>query len=187
MPRRATIADADVVAGIIARAFVTDPIWSVALARPDASTEHHIEHWRQYVVGAIPGGSVWITDGGEAASVWIPPGGHELSAAEEVVLDQWLDATLGRTGRDDYHELASRFVASHPVAPEHTYLSLLATDPAHRGRGLGMALLRANLAMLDAAGMPAYLESTNPANNGRYEPVGFARHGEFRAVRDDAV
>jgi hypothetical protein len=27
--------------------------------------------------------------------------------------------------------------------------------------------------------MPAYLESSNPANNGRYASVGFEPHGEF--------
>jgi hypothetical protein len=36
-----------------------------------------------------------------------------------------------------------------------------------------MDLLRASLARIDAAGMPAYLESTNPANLKRYESVGF--------------
>ena len=32
-----------------------------------------------------------------------------------------------------------------------------------------MALLADNLALIDAERMPAYLESTNPANNARYE------------------
>jgi hypothetical protein len=40
-------------------------------------------------------------------------------------------------------------------------------------------LLRANLARIDAEGMPAYLESTNPANIPRYEALGFALTGEF--------
>ena len=51
----------------------------------------------------------------------------------------------------------------------------------HRGRGLGMALLRENLARIDAQRMPAYLESSNQANNHRYESVGFVQVAAFRA------
>jgi predicted GNAT family acetyltransferase len=63
----------------------------------------------------------------------------------------------------------------------HYYLSLLGTHDDHRGKGTGMALLRENLARIDAEGAPAYLESTNPANLARYESVGFVRLGEFAA------
>ena len=42
-----------------------------------------------------------------------------------------------------------------------------------------MGLLAANLARVDAAHMPAYLESTNPGNLRRYESVGFEVNGEF--------
>jgi GNAT superfamily N-acetyltransferase len=37
----------------------------------------------------------------------------------------------------------------------HYYLSLLGTRDEHRGRGLGMALLKENLARIDAERMPA--------------------------------
>lgn len=42
-----------------------------------------------------------------------------------------------------------------------------------------MGLLRENLARIDALGMPAYLESSNPTNNDRYESVGFAPQQEL--------
>jgi predicted GNAT family acetyltransferase len=42
-----------------------------------------------------------------------------------------------------------------------------------------MALLAENLALIDAEGLPSYLESSNPANDARYERVGFVRVGEF--------
>jgi len=38
----------------------------------------------------------------------------------------------------------------------------------------------------DAAGVPTYLESTNPGNNHRYERTGYRDVGGFRAVLDDA-
>src|SRR5687767_6551887 len=40
----------------------------------------------------------------------------------------------------------------------------IGVEPARQGRGLGAALLRAQLAVCDQAGLPAYLESSNPRN-----------------------
>jgi hypothetical protein len=42
-----------------------------------------------------------------------------------------------------------------------------------------MELLRANLATIDSEGMPAYLESSNPANDARYESLGFEPRSAF--------
>ena len=42
-----------------------------------------------------------------------------------------------------------------------------------------MALLAENLARIDEEAMPAYLESSNPDNDKRYERLGFRRVGEF--------
>jgi GNAT superfamily N-acetyltransferase len=75
--------------------------------------------------------------------------------------------------------LFDRLDNSHPDEPPHFYLSLLGTHPDHRGKGLGMALLADNLAKIDSEGVPAYLESSNPENDPRYERLGFARAGEF--------
>ena len=36
-----------------------------------------------------------------------------------------------------------------------------------------MGLLAQSLTLIDALGMPAYLESSNPANDARYASVGF--------------
>ena len=42
-----------------------------------------------------------------------------------------------------------------------------------------MALLAHDLGLIDDDGLPAYLESSNPANNHRYADVGFEGVGEF--------
>ena len=82
--------------------------------------------------------------------------------------------------------LFERFEASRAPLADHYYLSLLATHPDHRGRGIGQALLAANLASWDDADVPAYLESTNPANDHRYARAGFRPIGRFETVRDRA-
>ena len=69
---------------------------------------------------------------------------------------------------------------THPDRPPHYYLSLLGTHPDHRGKGLGMALLAENLAMIDSEGVSAYLESSNPVNVPYYQRFGFDVTGEIR-------
>ena len=78
-------------------------------------------------------------------------------------------------------ETYDRFATAHPHDPPHWYLSLLATHPDHRGRGLGVALVQDHLDAVDDAHLPAYLESTNDQNLARYGRLGFERHGSFAA------
>jgi GNAT superfamily N-acetyltransferase len=133
-----------------------------------------------FVAGALRYPWVWMTPAAEAVSVWIPPDGTELSHEQEGALSTLAMDWLGPEQARRFLELVERFDAAHPRGTPHYYLSLLATHPAHRGHGIGMALLAANLATIDTEGLPAYLESTNPANLPRYERVGFRRIATFR-------
>lgn len=187
--RAATEQDLEPVIETVHLAFLGDPVWSVALARPDGATDHAREFWGQYVRGALRYSTVFVVDGadGEAAavSVWLPPDGTELSDEQEAEIERIVRDNLEPDAAGALFELWERFEANHPQEP-HAYLSLLATHPDHRGRGIGQQLLADNLAHFDAQGVPSYLESTNPANDHRYERAGFERIGEFSAVLTDA-
>jgi ribosomal protein S18 acetylase RimI-like enzyme len=184
--RRAGPQDTDEVTSLITLAFARDPLWSWAMARPDGDLNHHSRLWRVFVEGALRYPWTWLVSGGQAASLWIPPGGSEMSQEQEERLAVVAREVLG-SGSDGYFELFDRFAAMHPKSEPHYYLSLLGTHPAHRGHGVGMALLDHDLGQIDAEGMPAYLESSNPANNARYESVGFETIGEFSAPHDGPV
>ena len=82
--------------------------------------------------------------------------------------------------------LWERFEAARPTAP-HAYLSILATHPRHRGRGMAQQLVRDDLARFDGQGLPAYLESTNPANDHRYERLGFRATGGFAGFAEGSM
>ena len=58
--------------------------------------------------------------------------------------------------------------------------ALIGVDPARQGRGLGSALMKHTLALCDAEGALAYLESSNPRNVPLYERHGFEVVGEIR-------
>lgn len=176
--RRATPDDGGIVTEIISLAFATDPLWSRALRGPTEQTDPHTLFWRLFVDGALRYPWTWLTESGEATSIWIPPGGTEMSPEQEDRLVALAREHLG-AGADDFVDLLARFDAAHPRTEPHYYLSLLGTHPAHRGRGIGMWLLAHDLELIDAEHLPAYLESSNPANDRRYVSVGFEAVGQF--------
>jgi GNAT superfamily N-acetyltransferase len=176
--RCATAADADRVTEIISLAFARDPLWGHALARLGGGDGRHAAFWRLLVEGALRYPWTWLTGGGEATSIWIPPGGTDMTPEQDERLAGLVAEYFGPAA-DDLMELLDRFDAAHPRAEPHYFLTLFGTHPDHRGQGIGMRLLAQNLELIDAEHMPAYLESSNPANNRRYASVGFEPNGEF--------
>jgi len=171
--RVATASDVPAVTATLTAAFAGDPLWRWAF--PDLDDLEEL--WRICITSALRYPWLRIVGDVDAAAVWIPPGGTELTEQEEADLGPMLRSRIGDRA-EAVLELIDRFEQAHPQEP-HYYLSLLGTHPEHRGRGVGMALLAESLASIDAEGMPAYLESSNPANDARYERVGFRKVGAF--------
>lgn len=173
--RRATAADIPTLSRVLARAFQDDPV--MAWACPDA--RRRPEHGRRFF-GArlrqlLPHEEVWATGELDGAALWAPAGTWQSSLRETLEL---LPATIA--GRA-LHRLPlvlpglGRVEARHPHEP-HAYLSVLGTDPAAQGRGIGSALLEPVLRTCDEDGVAAYLESSKERNLDYY-----ARHG-FRVL-----
>jgi ribosomal protein S18 acetylase RimI-like enzyme len=179
--RVATERDLDEVTETLAAAFSTDPLWGWAFPERAGLTAW----WRFHIASALRYPWVLVAENGAAASVWIPPGGVELTEDEETRVEPLLRDLIGARA-PEVLELLARFERTHPHDHPHYYLALLGTHPDHRGKGAGMALLAEGLARIDAEGMPAYLESSNSANDRRYERLGFERVGEFTRP-DEAV
>lgn len=178
--------DVDAVTDTITLAFGDDPIWSVALARSDGRADHIRPFWKYYVEGALRYSTVFLGDDAATVAVWLPPGATDMAEDQQGELDKLMAESMEPAQLHAYETLWERFEKSHPASPPHMYLSLLATHPNHRGRGIGQQLLAANLAAFDADGLPSYLESTNPGNDHRYERAGFRPVGRFTAVLNDA-
>ena len=180
--KRVTEREADRVTELFALAFRDDPTWGWAFPDAEKRHEHHRLWWGLHVHSALPHECVWMTEDGGAASLWIPPNQPELSEDDEARVEPLLRQLVG-SHTDDVLVLLDRFEAHHPRDTPHFYLSLLGTHPNHRGHGKGMGLLAANLEQIDEQGLPAYLESSNRANDHRYERLGFVHIGEFAAPR----
>lgn len=168
--------EAEPIVEVIAEAFLHDPTWSWAFPDPGVRRRW----WSICVDEALRYPWVLRAERYDAVSVWIPPGGTEFSAEAEARVPALLHELVGARAAE-VGELLNRFGAAHPRHAPHYYLSLLATADAQRGRGLGMALLRENLARIDLERGHAYLESSNPSNNARYASLGFTPVGSFQA------
>ncbi len=178
--RQVTEPEAGGVAELFTLAFYDDPTWSWAFPTSEQRLDHHRIWWGLYLHSALRYRWVWMTDDGGAAALWIPPGEPELSVEDEARVEPLLRELIGSRA-DDVLTLLDSFDANHPRHEPHYYLSLLGTHPDHRGQGKGMGLLAANLADLDELRLPTYLESSNRANDHRYERLGFVQVGEFAA------
>ena len=184
--RVATRTDLPAIAVVMARAFEHDPLWGWAFE--DADRER-----RRAAPGTVFGffceaalGLGWlrVTDRLEAAALWIPPGSPEMSPAERERLPAFVAEACAPESARRVLDLLDAFERTHPHEPPHFYLSLLATDPAHAGRGHGVGLVAECLAEIDAGDPPAaaFLESSNPANVARYERLGFRPTREVELV-----
>ncbi|WP_448581365.1 GNAT family N-acetyltransferase [Thermaurantiacus sp.] len=88
-------------------------------------------------------------------------------------------AAAAFTGPADAPALFAMMAAHHPVAP-HWHLPFIRVDPAAQGGGLGAMLLDFALARIDAQGLPAHLESSNPRHIPRDKRAGFGAVGEIQ-------
>lgn len=170
--------DVDAIVATLTSAFFADPLWGPAFPDATRRAAQAGALWRLFTSSAQRYPWTFVTDHAEAVALWLPPGGTELTDAEDAGYEAFLTATTDRETATGIIAIGDALEHAHPAEP-HFYLSLLATHDDHRGAGLGMGLLRENLARIDALRAPAYLESSNPANIGRYASVGFVPRQEI--------
>jgi ribosomal protein S18 acetylase RimI-like enzyme len=110
------------------------------------------------------------------AALWLPPG----VGPDEEALAAITQASVAAERQEEVAGVFEQMAKYHPREP-HWYLPLIGVDPVHRHQGQGSALLRHALRRCDQERMPAYLESTNPANIPLYERHGFKVLGTIQA------
>jgi ribosomal protein S18 acetylase RimI-like enzyme len=163
----------------LARAFADDPGFSHVLPDDRDRTERlRIFFETELRSVALPRGLVWTTEELVGAAVWGPPDGWRVPVTASL---REGPAMLGAFGRRLPLALWSwlRMDARHPKRPPHWYLAVMGVAPEWQGRGLGTALMRPGLEEIDAAGLPAYLETSTPRARALYERNGFAVTGEI--------
>jgi ribosomal protein S18 acetylase RimI-like enzyme len=179
-PRRATLDDAGRLAQLLTAAFLNDPVMDwVVRPGPKRTAGLTALFSRLLCKRAIPAGEVWMSEDGSACAVWLPPGAPPapVSVLQQLRLLLFYVKACGFGRLKRGAAIAEAMQKAHP-REDHFYLFFMAVDPSLQGRGLGASMLAATLRRIDATGMPAYLENSNPRNTRLYERAGFvARSG----------
>jgi GNAT superfamily N-acetyltransferase len=166
------------VADALVRAFHDDPVMAWFFGEADGPRlrrlhrffPHEARRHRRH-------GEVLTTPGHEGGAFWDPPGRWKTPWWDLVKAVPTMAPALGRRLPRALKGL-DMIERAHPREP-HWYLAFVGTDPAHRGKGIGGALIRPMLDRCDTEGLPAYLESSKPQNVPYYERFGFAVTGQL--------
>lgn len=168
--------DLDEAARVLAEAFSSDPVWGPAFPQHPERLAHAAAHWRMLTAQSIRYGEsrVAVADDGTMLSVavWFPPGAEEMSEQDEPVYERLLRESIGDAAAEHILSFGPIFAGGSPEG-DYAYLSLLGVASAARGHGYGMRLVQASLDDYDRRGIDTYLESSNAANDARYERLGY--------------
>jgi GNAT superfamily N-acetyltransferase len=186
--RRAGAGDAERLAGVIAEAFHDLPVSPWLVPDSDERARVYPAYFRVQIETSIAQGVVYEASAGQGSgdgdgvAVWLPMTGEHHEPPADY--DERLVAACG-TAVDQFRALEARMAQQHPGPPHH-YLALLAVHPKHQGTGLGSALLNHHHALLDAQGVPAYLEASSPRSREFYRRHGYRPHGGPLVMEDGA-
>jgi len=170
--RRADSPDTRPLAGVLARAFLDDPLMRFILP-DDRSRRRRLPRLFRITLGLqyLPVGEVYTTSDAAGASMWSPPG--RWRPPPSVVARTLPRLVLALGSRLPVSVAAiSAVEAVHPTEP-HWYLATIGTEPSRQGHGIGSALLAPVLQRCDHDQVPAYLESSKEANLAFYRRHGF--------------
>jgi ribosomal protein S18 acetylase RimI-like enzyme len=177
--RAAVWTDAEPLSQSLARAFFDDPLICFLLQDEATRAEKMPRLFKLLFKLGLPYGGCDVTDGYEAAALWRPPNQWEIPWWQYIVNGAEFLGLFGVGGARRVTAAMDVIEKQHPHEP-HWYLQVIGTDTLKQGKGFGGVVIRRHLAIADAAGAPAYLESSKDTNIPIYKSFGFEVTGEIK-------
>ncbi|MGI5519355.1 GNAT family N-acetyltransferase [Micromonospora sp. CA-259024] len=163
----ATPADRDAVVGSLVAAFVKDPVLRYLFPDEETYPRYAAAFFGQLFDKRVHRSSIWTIGGGASVAIWEPPAGSLTGSPEGGFAAHYPADVLARV--QGYDEAVHAALPTFPF----WYLGVLGTHPDSAGRGWGRAVMRAGLDRAAADGLPAILETSNPANVELYRRAGW--------------
>lgn len=160
----------------ITAAFIHDPIFRWVWPEPHSYLSNMPAFAEAFGGGAIVSGSAQCTTGYCGAALWLEPGSYP----DEDRIADIIQHTVSPEKLEDVFSVLKLMGEHHPDEPVW-HLAMIGVDPTKYGCGHGATMMHAFLERIDSAGLPAYLESTNPANITLYQRHGFETTGTIQA------
>jgi GNAT superfamily N-acetyltransferase len=178
--RRASTDDDAEVAAVLARSFADDPVMQWLMPDEASRDRRQRAFYRAELGHAHANGLVLTTQDRHGGALWLAPKRWKVDTMSMLRQAPAIVRAFGRRIPAAL-KLQERMDAAHPGG-EHWYLSILGTDPARQGNGVGRGLITAVTDRCDATGIGAYLESSKLANVPYYERFGFVVTGEIQVA-----
>jgi ribosomal protein S18 acetylase RimI-like enzyme len=173
--------DVSRIAGVLADAFVDDPL-SDWLFGGDEQLHERLRRSFQAILRHIylPKAQSYTTTDLAGAAMWAPPGKWKISFLGQLkITPTFLRILPGRNLRRGA-QVNTLLTRAHP-AEAHWHLSVLGVDPVRQRTGVGSALLRRITQRADADRVLCYLETSKLDNVAYYVRHGFEVLQEFDA------
>lgn len=171
-------------AATLSRSFADDPVMTWLIPDEAGRDRRQRPFYRAELAHAHANGVVLTTDDRAGSALWLAPKRWRIDTATLIRQAPVVIRSFGRRIPAAL-DLQKAMEEAHPTE-EHWYLSILGTDPAKQGNGVGGALIAGVANRCDATGIGAYLESSKAANVLYYERFGFVVTGEIQ-VRDSPI
>ncbi|MFH8344743.1 GNAT family N-acetyltransferase [Streptomyces sp. NPDC018045] len=152
------------------RAFADYPFTRHTIAADDHADRLHRFNELFVTRVGLDHGRVWVADDGAAVAVWTTP---ETAAAGDVFGELGPRFAQLAGDRAEASAQAEAAMGVHRPTEPVWFLGSVGVDPGHQGRGLGGAVLRPGLEAAEAAGVPAFLETSDERNVRFYQRLGF--------------
>jgi ribosomal protein S18 acetylase RimI-like enzyme len=159
------------IADILADAFANDPVMNWVIPNKALYEPFYRIMLRRLFIDQE---HTFVETEGRGAAMWLPPGvsfeipmnGAQMGLIARLIL------TRGPRVIKRLLAVQETMARHHPRTP-HYYLQSVGARQAHQGQGVGSTLLKHLTPQIDAAHMPAYLESSSERNVPLYERHGF--------------
>ena len=136
-------------------AFLIDPITRWMLPDPQQYLEAFPSMLRPLGRAACEHNTAFATAGFSGVALWMPPSANADEEGSAELIDRWVEPDK----QGELAEASEKTSACKPDDDVTWHLPMIGVDPFHQRRSIGAALFQHHLREIDAAGLPAYLET----------------------------
>ena len=173
----------DIVANLLAKAYSRDIFFKWCVANDDERHKVVADYYKVYLRsrGCVSHVAESPDSGIIGATVWLP---HDADTS----LYEEIENVVGPANVPMFREVAERSHNNEPSDGPFYQLVGFGVLEECQGKGVGHALLKHHIDILDQAGIPTYLEASTPYHGGGvYGKFGYKQYGELMYFTDTAV
>lgn len=175
MVRPAQTTETSRIAEVLADAFLIAPVGNWLIPDVTKRRQVYLRYFSIFAQHGLEHGIVEVADHLTGVAIWLPRDDNTPAIADYAA--KLAEACGPYTPR--FRILDETFDQQHPHGQFHHHLAFLAVRTSQQSRGIGSALLEHHHQLLDAEGIPAYLEASKPRNRDLYLRHDYRQTGEF--------